>query len=65
MSTEQIEFLMGHLGSLGTGVVIAAAIGFLLLKFLLPGYLGEKGKNLATREDRYLHGPYVFTIKVA
>lgn len=35
----------------GSEPVVAALIFFILVKFFLPGYLGEKGKNLATRED--------------
>jgi len=30
---------------------MAFAAAFLLLRFYVPGYLGEKGKNLATKED--------------
>lgn len=30
---------------------MAGAVVFLLIKFFLPGYLTEKGKNLATSED--------------
>lgn len=33
------------------GGLIASVIAGALLKFFLPGYLGEKGKNLATKED--------------
>ena len=33
------------------GGVIASSIIGAMLKFLLPGYLGEKGGNLATKED--------------
>ena len=31
--------------------IVAGAVVFLLIKFFLPGYLTEKGKNLATSED--------------
>jgi hypothetical protein len=40
-----------HLGSAGAGAFVTGCVVFGLLRFLLPGYLGEKGKNLATRED--------------
>jgi hypothetical protein len=39
-------FLAAALGGL-----IAAAIMGMFLKFYLTGYLTEKGKNLATKED--------------
>jgi hypothetical protein len=35
----------------GIEAVVAGIVVFLLLKVFLPGYLSEKGKNLATRED--------------
>ncbi len=35
----------------GYEAIIAGIVVFLLLKFFLPGYLTEKGKNLATSED--------------
>lgn len=35
----------------GIEAVIAGGVVFLLVKHFLPGYLSEKGKNLATRED--------------
>ncbi|MGF1775879.1 chromosome partitioning protein ParA [Vibrio nomapromontoriensis] len=31
--------------------VVAGIIVFLLIKYFLPGYLSQKGKNLATKED--------------
>ena len=30
---------------------MAGAIGVILLKYYIPSYLAEKGKNLATKED--------------
>lgn len=39
------------LSAAAIGGVIASSIIAAMLKFLLPGYLGEKGKNLATKED--------------
>lgn len=41
------QFLIGY----GFEGLIAGLVVFFLLKFFLPGYLSEKGKNLATRED--------------
>ncbi len=37
--------------SLGFGAFVGAIGTLLLLRFFLPAYLNEKGKNLATRED--------------
>jgi hypothetical protein len=39
------------LSAAAIGGVVASSIIGVMLKFLLPGYLGEKGKNLATKED--------------
>lgn len=39
---------------IGAGILggfLASVVTGLMLKFYLPGYLGEKGKNLATKED--------------
>ncbi len=33
------------------GGLVAGTVGHLFLRNFLPGYLGEKGKNLATKED--------------
>lgn len=33
------------------GVLIGVGITLLILKYYVPGYLAEKGKNLATKED--------------
>jgi hypothetical protein len=35
----------------GLGALIASCVALLLVRHYLPGYLAEKGKNLATRED--------------
>lgn len=51
MSPEEIQSLLSLLARYGFEAVIAGAVVFLLLKFFLPGYLSEKGKNLATKED--------------
>lgn len=37
--------------SAGIGAVVAAAVGYLLVRHYLSAYLAEKGKNLATKED--------------
>lgn len=39
------------LGMLGVGAVLGGFITYLLLKSFIPGYLAEKGKNLASKED--------------
>lgn len=51
MTPEEIKFLWSTVGGFGIGAMVAFAVCFLLLRFYLPGYLGEKGKNLATKED--------------
>ena len=43
--------LLDLVGVFGLGAVVAVGVGLLLAKHFLPAYLGEKGKNLATRED--------------
>jgi hypothetical protein len=43
--------LLELVGIFGLGAVVAACVGLLLVRHYLPAYLGEKGKNLATRED--------------
>lgn len=51
MSTEELNSLLSLLTRYGFEAVIAGIVVFLLLKLFLPGYLSEKGKNLATKED--------------
>lgn len=51
MSPEELQSLLSLLARYGFEALIAGAVVFLLLKFFLPGYLSEKGKNLATKED--------------
>lgn len=51
MSTEQIENVMSFIIRYGFEGVIAGLVVFLLIKYFLPGYLSQKGKNLATQED--------------
>lgn len=51
MSEDEIGSVISFLLSYGFEGVIAGLIVFLLIKYFLPGYLSEKGKNLATQED--------------
>ncbi|RYH42351.1 MAG: hypothetical protein EON54_17835, partial [Alcaligenaceae bacterium] len=51
MTTVEIKFVWGTLAGFGIGAVVGFAVAFFILRFYLPGYLGEKGKNLATKED--------------
>jgi hypothetical protein len=51
MTQGEIEMIMQLLVRYGFEAIIAGIVVFLLLKFFLPGYLTEKGKNLATSED--------------
>ena len=51
MSIDEIQILIRNLTSFGFGAIVSAVIGFLIIRFYFPSYLGEKAKNLATRED--------------
>jgi hypothetical protein len=51
MSAEEIQIIFNFLLRYGFEGIIAGFIVFLLVKLFLPGYLSEKGKNLATKED--------------
>lgn len=51
MSPEEIQIIFTFLLRYGFEASVAAGIVFLLVKYFLPGYLSEKGKNLATKED--------------
>jgi len=51
MSPEEIESIGSLLVRYGFEAVIAGFVVFLLIKHFLPGYLSQKGKNLATQED--------------
>jgi hypothetical protein len=51
MTQGEIEMITQLLIRYGYEAIIAGIVVFLLLKFFLPGYLTEKGKNLATTED--------------
>lgn len=51
MTVEEIQPLLNVLFRYGFEGAIAGLVVFFLLKFFLPGYLSQKGKNLATQED--------------
>ncbi|USD27656.1 hypothetical protein J8Z24_11915 [Pseudoalteromonas sp. SCSIO 43201] len=51
MSPEEIQSVLNFLLRYGFEGVIAGLVVFLLVKYFLPGYLSQKGKNLATKED--------------
>lgn len=51
MTIEEIKWLVEALAKYSVGALIAAGIFFLLVKHYLGGYLPEKGKNLAAKED--------------
>ena len=51
MSIEEAHSLYAMFSAFGACAVVAVLVAFALLRFYLPAYLGEKGKNLATRED--------------
>lgn len=48
---ELQDFLLRYGFDATVAVVAAGVVVVLLLKYFVPGYLSEKGKNLATRED--------------
>lgn len=51
MSILEIEKLISLLADFGLGMLVGGGIIFLFMKFLIPNYLSEKAKNLATKED--------------
>jgi len=51
MEYSDIEKVFSLVGSFGVGAVLSGIVILLLLKFLIPSYLSEKAKNLATKED--------------
>jgi len=51
VTPEEVSSLFKVLGGFGAGAVAAGVIAFLWVKYFFSSYLGEKGKNLATRED--------------
>lgn len=50
-SPTGLQWLLDTFVVSGLGAAVASFVVVLLLKLFLPGYLNEKGKNLATRED--------------
>jgi hypothetical protein len=51
MTPDEVSQIMNVALRYGFEVAVVGVVVFLLLKNFLPGYLSEKGKNLATRED--------------
>ena len=51
MEIDEIQSVVTLLFRYGFEAAIAGGVVFLLIKFFLPGYLSQKGKNLATQED--------------
>jgi hypothetical protein len=51
MTPDEINHLMNFALRYGFEAAVAGVVVFLLIKSFLPGYLSEKGKNLATKED--------------
>lgn len=51
MSISEVEKLISLLANFGLGMFVGGGIIFLFIKFLIPNYLTEKAKNLATKED--------------
>ena len=51
MTLEEIEIIILAVTRYGFEAIVAGIVVFFLIKYFLPGYLSEKGKNLATRED--------------
>ncbi len=51
MEFSEAHALASALLRYGIEAVVAGVVVFLLIRHFLPGYLSEKGKNLATRED--------------
>lgn len=51
MTPEEMRFVWAGLGGLGAGGLVACFVAWLLFKHYLPSYLGQKGKNLADKED--------------
>jgi len=51
VSNEDVSIILEAMVRYRFEAVVAAVVVFLLVKFCLRGYLSEKGKNLATKED--------------
>ncbi|EGG93798.1 Chromosome segregation ATPase [gamma proteobacterium IMCC1989] len=48
---DEIQVIMSLLLRYGFEAAVAGGVVFLLIKSFLPGYLSQKGKNLATQDD--------------
>ena len=51
MSPEELKMIFTFLAQYGLTGLVAGLVAVLLLRIFLPGYLAEKGKNLALKED--------------
>jgi hypothetical protein len=51
VADQGIQWFFDAIIRYGIEAIVAVIVVFFLLKFFLPSYLSEKGKNLATRED--------------
>ena len=51
MNPAELAPFQALLMGTGTGSLVGAGVAYLLVKYFLPSYFLEKGKNLATRED--------------
>jgi hypothetical protein len=51
MTPQTLTFIWSTAGGLGLGALVAFGIGYFILSSYIPGYLAEKGKNLASKED--------------
>jgi hypothetical protein len=51
MTPEELVALKSIFVGFSAGALVAAGVGYLLVKHFLSSYLTEKGRNFATRED--------------
>ena len=51
MTPQEIDAVIRFVAGYGLGGVVGGAIAYILLRSYLSPYLGEKAKNLATKED--------------
>lgn len=51
MTPEDISFIYKHAAAYGVAGIVGLGLVYLIARHAIGGYLGEKGKNLATRED--------------
>ena len=64
MAIEELERVLGLFGALGVGGMIGGGLTWMLVKFFIPAYLTEKGKNHATKEDIDLITKEVESVKI-